>query len=98
MGLSDSVFSDNNFFIVGIQALLTSKLIDKNYYIVDVEAINLKQIREHFFPSRKIIAFITNDLDYYALRHIYNITFIDKRCRLNEILSCLSKIHSIDIG
>lgn len=89
MGLSDSVFSDNNFFIVGIKALLTSELIDENYYLVDVEAINLEQIGEHFFSGRKIIAFITNDLDYYALRHIYNITFVDKRCRLNEILSCL---------
>ncbi|ADO47334.1 helix-turn-helix transcriptional regulator [[Enterobacter] lignolyticus] len=89
MDLSDSIFSDDYFFIVGISALLTSELIDENYYIVDVEATNLLQIKRHLFPGRKIIAFITNDLDYYALKHIQNIMFVDKRRRLNEILSCL---------
>lgn len=89
MDLSDSIFSNDYFFIVGISALLTPELIDENYYIVDVEATNFAQIKEFLFTGRKVIAFITNDLDYYALRHIDNITFIDKRCRLNEVLSCL---------
>ncbi|HCR3979816.1 LuxR C-terminal-related transcriptional regulator [Citrobacter sp. CK180] len=89
MDLSNSVFSDDYFFIVGISTLLTSELIDENYYIVDVETTNLLQVKEHFFADRKIIAFISNDLDYYALKHLRSITFVDKRSRLNEILSCL---------
>lgn len=87
MDLSNSVFSDDYFFIVGISTLLTSELIDENYYIVDVETTNLLQVKEHFFADRKIIAFISNDLDYYALKHLRSITFVDKRSRLNEILS-----------
>ncbi|CDZ85798.1 hypothetical protein BN1086_04023 [Citrobacter koseri] len=49
MDLSNSVFSDDYFFIVGISTLLTSELIDENYYIVDVETTNLLQVKEHFF-------------------------------------------------
>lgn len=48
MDLSNSVFSDDYFFIVGISTLLTSELIDENYYIVDVETTNLLQVKEHF--------------------------------------------------
>ncbi|MBU9833562.1 helix-turn-helix transcriptional regulator (plasmid) [Rahnella aquatilis] len=89
MDMSSSVFSDDYFFIVGISTLLTSELIDKNYYIVDVEAANFQQVKKYFFADRKVIAFISNDLDYYALKHLPGITFVDKRSRINEILSCL---------
>lgn len=89
MDLSDSIFSDDHFFIVGMSALLTPELIDENYYIVDVEATNLTRIKKYFSTSRRVIAFIKNDLDYYALKNIHNIIFIDKRCQLKEILSCL---------
>ncbi|MET6679122.1 helix-turn-helix domain-containing protein [Citrobacter amalonaticus] len=89
MKLSDSVFSDDYFFIVGISALLTPELIDENYYIVDIDESILQRSTEYFPPGRKIIAFITNDLDYYALCHLRDIIFIDKRRRINEILSCL---------
>jgi len=41
MDLSDAIFSDDYFFIVGICALLTPELIDENYYIIDIETINL---------------------------------------------------------
>ncbi|HCD7552092.1 TPA: helix-turn-helix transcriptional regulator [Citrobacter farmeri] len=89
MKLSDSVFSDDYFFIVGISALLTPELIDENYYIVDVNESSIQRIAEYISPGRKIIAFITNDLDYYALNHLSDIAFIDKKRRINEILSCL---------
>ncbi|EOH6069728.1 TPA: helix-turn-helix transcriptional regulator [Klebsiella michiganensis] len=89
MDLSDAIFSDDYFFIVGICALLTPELIDESYYIIDIETINLSEVRKHIFPGRKVIAFITNDLDYYALMHLPDFIFIDKKCRLNEIPSCL---------
>ncbi|ELW1648481.1 MULTISPECIES: helix-turn-helix transcriptional regulator [Enterobacter] len=89
MDLSNSVFSDDYFFIVGISALLTPELIDENYYIVDVESTSLEKIKEYLFSDRKIIAFITSDLDYYALKDLQDIVFIDRRSQLNAILSCL---------
>ncbi|AIE71823.1 MULTISPECIES: helix-turn-helix transcriptional regulator [Klebsiella] len=89
MNLSDSVFSDDYFFIVGISALLTPGLIDENYSIIDIETTSLSEVRKHIFPGRKVIVFITNDLDYYALKHMADFVFIDKKCRLNEILSGL---------
>lgn len=89
MDLSAAVFSDDYFFSAGISALLTPELIDENYYIVDIETTNLTLLKERFLTDRKVIAFITNDLDYYALRHLKNIISIDKCWRLNEILSCL---------
>ncbi|HDC4393628.1 TPA: helix-turn-helix transcriptional regulator [Enterobacter cloacae] len=95
MNLSDSVYSDNYFFIVGISALLTPELIEENYYIVDVECSSLQRIAKYLIEERKVIAFISNDLDYYALRHWKNITFIDKRYSLKEILSCIFVNDSI---
>lgn len=89
MVLSNSVFSENYFFIVGISELLTSELIEGNYYILDIDTTNLAQIGRFSDRTKKIVAFISNDLDYYALKHIKNILLIDKRCRLNEIMSCL---------
>ncbi|TLV06193.1 helix-turn-helix transcriptional regulator [Klebsiella indica] len=89
MDLSDAIFSDDYFFIVGISALLTPELIDENYYIIDIDTTNLSEVRKRIFPGRKIIVFITNDLDYYALKHMADFVFIDKKCRLNEIPSCL---------
>ena len=56
MKLSDSVFSDDYFFIVGISALLTPELIDENYTIVDVDESLLQRSTEYLFPGRKIIA------------------------------------------
>lgn len=55
MKLSDSVFSDDYFFIVGISALLTPELIDENYTIVDVDESLLQRSTEYLFPGRKII-------------------------------------------
>nr|WP_318382405.1 helix-turn-helix transcriptional regulator [uncultured Enterobacter sp.] len=89
MDLSHSVFSDDYYFVVGISALLTPELIDENYYIVDVEATDYLQSKHRLLTDRKIIAFISNDLDFYALQHLGNVTFIDRRSRQNEVLSCL---------
>ncbi|SUX95391.1 Uncharacterised protein [Citrobacter koseri] len=55
MDLSNSVFSDDYFFIVGISTLLTSELIDENYYIVDVETTNLLQVKEHFLQTGRLL-------------------------------------------
>ncbi|MFC0226890.1 helix-turn-helix transcriptional regulator [Serratia aquatilis] len=87
MHLSKSVFSDNYFFIVGVCALLTPELIDDYYYIIDVDNSNYNGIDFSADENKRVIAFISNDLDYYALKDMGNISFMDKRSDISEILS-----------
>lgn len=87
MHLSTSVFSDNYFFIVGVCTLLTPELIDDYYYILDVDCCNHNDIDFMAGKNKRIIAFISNDLDYYALRDMNNISFMDKKSNVSEILS-----------
>jgi DNA-binding CsgD family transcriptional regulator len=87
MHLSKSVFSENYFFIVGVCALLTPELIDDYYYIIDVDCCNPIEIDFMAGSNKRIIAFISNDLDYYALRDMNNISFMDKKSHVSEILS-----------
>ncbi|HFS5794159.1 TPA: helix-turn-helix transcriptional regulator, partial [Citrobacter werkmanii] len=49
----------------------------------------ISEVRKNITPGKKVIIFISNVLDYYALKHMSDFVFIDKKCRLNEILSCL---------
>jgi hypothetical protein len=55
MDLSDAIFSDDYFFIVGMSALLTPELIDENYCIIDIETINLSEVRKTYFPAEKLL-------------------------------------------
>ncbi len=87
MYLSKSVFSDNYFFVVGVCALLTSELIDDYYYILDVDCYHHNDIDFMTDKNKRLIAFISNDLDYYALRDMKNISFMDKKSNISEILS-----------
>lgn len=89
MDLSDSVISDDYFFIFGFSALLSRELIDENFYIVDVETTSYAQVNDSVCQGRKIFAFISNDVDYYALQHLENVTLIDRRSPVKEVLSCL---------
>lgn len=89
MCLSHSIFSGDHFFSLGINDLLTAELIDCNYFIFDMETTDYSLIKQQLSSSKKLVIFITNDVDYYALRHLEGAAFIDKRSKLNEILSCL---------
>lgn len=87
--ISKCVISDDVFFIVGICALLTSELIDEQYYIIDINQRNLQQINKYIYSGKKVVAFITSDLDYFSLSHLSDVIFINKKWCTNEILSCL---------
>ncbi len=87
MHSSKSVLSDNYFFVVGTYALLTPELIDEYYYIIDIDAVNFSDIDFKLVGKKRVIAFISNDFDYYSLKSLKNISFLDKRSKLNEILS-----------
>ncbi|WP_337262253.1 MULTISPECIES: helix-turn-helix transcriptional regulator [unclassified Serratia (in: enterobacteria)] len=89
MHLSKSVFSDNYFFIVGVCALLTPELIDEYYYIVDIDYSNYNEINFNPDENKRVIAFISNDFDYYYLKDMGDISFIDKGSKPSEILSLI---------
>lgn len=87
--ISRFVISDDVFFIVGICALLTPELIDEHYYIIDINQTKLQLINEYLYSGKRIVAFISDDLDYYALSHMIDVIFINKKSCTKEILSCL---------
>lgn len=89
MRLSSSVISTDPYFHLGICSLLSHELIDENFYIIDVDTTVINQVRKYANCGKPLIAFVSNDLDYYALKKINNILFIDKKRKLNEILSFL---------
>lgn len=89
MDLSNSVISNDYFFILGLSALLSRELIDENYFIVDVETTNHLQASRCLFQGRNVFAFISNDLDYYMHCHLENVIFIDRQAPEKEVLFCL---------
>ncbi|WNN54674.1 LuxR C-terminal-related transcriptional regulator (plasmid) [Hafnia alvei] len=90
MRLSPFIFSKDNYFSIGINSLLTPELIDKYYDILDLETTSYKQIKRLLRPRKKIVVFISNDIDYYSLRHVNNVMFIDKRSKPSAIFSYLA--------
>ncbi|MBB1201595.1 helix-turn-helix transcriptional regulator [Enterobacteriaceae bacterium 89] len=88
MEIADCVFSDNYFFSLGISQLLTSELITEHYSIIDIETSNHHAIKTWQASGKSLVAFIGNDLDYYTLRDLGEIIFINKNSELKEILSC----------
>jgi DNA-binding HTH domain-containing proteins len=88
MEIADCVFSDNYFFSLGISQLLTSELITEHYSIIDIENSNHHAIKAWQNSGKSLVAFIGNDLDYYTLKNLGEIIFINKKSDLKEILSC----------
>ncbi|MBC6555499.1 helix-turn-helix transcriptional regulator [Citrobacter braakii] len=87
MDLSDFVISENWFFKLGINILLTKELIDSYYYIVDLDTVDYKDIYNYPTIERKTIAFVSNDIDYYTVRkRNQDIHFVDGRESINEIM------------
>lgn len=87
MDLSEFIISENWFFKLGINNLLTKELIDSYYYIVDLDTVNHKDIYNYPAIERKTIAFVSNDIDYYTVKkRNQHIHFIDKRTCISEIM------------
>lgn len=89
MQLSPFVYSNDNYFSISINALLTPDLISKRYDILDLENTSYQKIKPLLRPGKKTVAFISQDLDYYSLRHLEDILFIDKRSNPGAVLSYL---------
>lgn len=90
MRLSPFIFSKDNYFSIGINALLTPELIDECYDILDLETTSYQQINHLLRPRKKIVVFISDDIDYYSLRHVNNVMFIDKRSKPSAVFSYLA--------
>jgi DNA-binding CsgD family transcriptional regulator len=89
MDLTNSVFSDDYFFKFGFETLLAQAPVEENYHIIDVETMDYSQVTESVCLGKTVFAFIVNDIDYYALQHLENVTLIDRRSTIKEVLSCL---------
>lgn len=89
MRLSHSIISNDHFFKVGICTLLSPELIDDNFIIVDMDTVLVAQVKNIDAGDKQLVAFISNDIDYYALQSVDNVLFIDRKRKVNEILSFL---------
>ena len=89
MELSEFVISEDFFFKLGVNFLLTKELIDSYYYIVDLDTVNYREICIYPDTERKTIAFVSNDIDYYTAKNLHQgIFFIDKKNCVNHIMKC----------
>ncbi|WP_220266403.1 helix-turn-helix transcriptional regulator [Enterobacter sp. Colony194] len=89
MRLSHSIISNDHFFKVGICALLSPELIDDNFILVDMDTVLAAKVKKLDTRGKQLVAFISNDIDYYVLQSVGNVLFIDRKCKVNEILSFL---------
>lgn len=91
MDLSGFVISDDRFFTLGLSALISQELKGREYFrkyfIVDMDTSNYTQITDFDCLGKRIFAFISTDIDYYALQHLKNVTLLDRRSPIDEIVS-----------
>lgn len=87
--LSDIIFSADSYFKCGLSPLLSGAFMNQGYCVVDVETTNYQQVTDCLFVGGKVLAFISNDMDYHALKHLDNVTLIDRHSPIKEVLSCL---------
>jgi DNA-binding NarL/FixJ family response regulator len=95
MSSSHVIISDDYFFAIALNSLFLSKPLRGNYLIIDVESTSRLQVKQCLSQNVKVFAFISNDFDYYALRHLENVVFIDRQSEMSEVLSCLSRSHAL---
>lgn len=88
------ILSEDNFFNAGLKAMFSSNTFGAGYVIVDMESTRRSQVEQCLSQGKKVFAFIDNDFDYYALCHLENVIFIDRRSGISEVLSCLSLNHA----
>lgn len=89
MCCSDSIISNNYYFNLCFSKLLRGELLRQNFCIIDIETTDYSLVKKYVLHGKKIFAFISNDLDYYALKSLKNIIFIDKHSGLDDVLICL---------
>jgi len=89
MSINNSIISEDCFFRLFFMHLFEADIIPVECCILDVETSDYSQIKKISLSAKKVFAFISNDIDYYALKHFSNIIFIDRRVQLNEVLACI---------
>lgn len=94
MGSPCIIVTEDNYFNAGLKALFSSNAFGAGYVIVDVESTRRSQVEQCLSQGKKVFAFIDSDFDYYALCHLENVIFIDRRSGVSEVLSCLSLNHA----
>lgn len=89
MNEQTSVISGDQFFILGLTELLGRKLIDNYFLIVDFDAFNISQQGMQLLLAKKnIVAFVSNDIDFYKSEVFETVTVLDRKSSLKTILTC----------
>ena len=89
MNEQTSVISGDQFFILGLTELLGRELIDNFFLIVDFDAFNISQQGMQLLLAKKsIVAFVSNDIDFYKSEVFEKVTVLDRKSSLKNILTC----------
>ncbi|WP_075182343.1 helix-turn-helix transcriptional regulator [Pantoea sp. 1.19] len=89
MNISESFYSDDHFFVLGLCALLGRELIDAHFIIVDLDSTSAVH---HISPSfltlsgKEIVAFASSDAAYYKAEMFGSMTVLDKNSTLQDLL------------
>lgn len=83
------IISDDKFFILGLTELLGRELINDFFLIVDLDSFNASEKGiELLLYEKKVMAFASNDVDFYKSEAFGNITVLDRRSSIKSIIKC----------
>lgn len=98
MTLSDSIISEDQFFIQGLINTLGNKLIDKFFLIIDLDCYGFDKLRGGGGAQKNIVAFTSGCLSSYNLDYVFNIKILSKRSRVEVILDYFIRHASLNFS
>jgi len=87
MSIKESVHSNDNFFIYGLQNLLSKELVNDFFTIIDLDDRSSNDAQDMINRDKEIIAFASNDLASLYANEFGKMPVLDKRCSIKDILS-----------
>ncbi|EPV8303373.1 TPA: hypothetical protein ROB10_002166 [Escherichia coli] len=92
---SNSVFSEDNFFICGLYALLGRDFIDNFFTVVDFDYQDKNVLFIPLPEHKDSVAFVSNDFAFYKAERCGIHYALDKKSSIRDILSffCSSVIR-----
>lgn len=86
MTVSNSVFSDDAFFVYGLCGLLSREFLDDFFIILDLDCIYAD---DDFIPvseDKEVVAFVSNDVAFYKAEKYGMPYVLDKKSSIQDIL------------
>lgn len=87
MKLSNSIVSNDRYFILGLTKLLGEEFIDRHCFIIDLDANSVSDMEPHFFVNKTIVVFASKPCCLYKSKKLEGSIILDKRCSVDCILS-----------